>query len=280
MGDDRKSRQTNGGSGENEVNGERSSSICGPRFMAITGVLTVLLVIAVIHVAISENKKTYFDELLSTGGAIRSARYARSHDEATTIKAGGVCHTKECNNVANYIKKSLNPKADPCTDFYDYVCGGWKTSNPIPRSSSSYSTFTKLNSQVERSLQKILKASIKNIEGASEELMKMPSNIYRSCMDLKTINKIGDAPVKKLIKEIGGWSMDDKGTDWDEKTWDFKKTLLYIHKQYTSAGGPLFSVHIGDDPVNNSRHVIDVSKIDHNSNCKLTGSRDQEGKKC
>lgn len=263
MGDDRKRRQTNGGSGGNEVKGERSSSICGPRFMAITGVLTVLLVIAVIHVATSENKKTYFDELLSTGGAIRSARYARSHEEATTIKPGGVCHTKKCKNVANYIKKSINPKADPCTDFYDYVCGGWRKSNPIPKSSSSYSTFTKLNSQVEKSLREILSASIKNIEGASKELMKMPSDIYRSCMDLKTIDKVGDSPVKKLIREMGGWSMDSENTDWNEKTWDFKKTLLYIHNHYTSAGGPLFSVHISDDPVNNSRHIIDVSKTDH-----------------
>ncbi|XP_031559890.1 endothelin-converting enzyme 1-like [Actinia tenebrosa] len=260
MGDDRKRRQTNGGTDGNEVIGERSSSICGPRFMAITGVLTVLLVIAVIHVATSENKKSYFDELLSTGGAIRSARYARSHDEATTIKAGGVCHTKECKKVANYIKSSLNLKSDPCTDFYDYVCGGWKKKNPIPRSSSTYSTFTKLNSQVEKSLREILNAGIKSIEGANKELMKMPSDIYHSCMDLDTIDKVGDKPVKKLIKEMGGWSMDEKNKVWDEKTWDFKKILLYIHKQYTSAGGPLFSVHISDDPVNNSRHVIDIDQ--------------------
>jgi hypothetical protein len=226
--------------------------------MAITGVLTVLLVIAVIHVATSENKKSYFDELLSTGGAIRSARYARSHDETAT-KAGGVCHTKECKKVAKYIKGSINFTADPCDDFYNYVCGGWLEKNPIPRSSSSYSTFTKLNGQVEKSLKAILKAGISDIDGASEKLMRMPSDMYHSCMDLAAIDKVGDAPLKKLIQEMGSWSIDEESGDWDEKNWDFNKVLLYIHREYTSAGGPLFSVHISDDPVNNSRHVIDVS---------------------
>ncbi|KAK3741544.1 hypothetical protein QZH41_002928 [Actinostola sp. cb2023] len=258
MGDDRRRRPRSVSRDDKDGN---QRSICGPRFMAITGVLTVLLVIAVIHVATSENKRTYFDELLSTGGAIRSTRFARSHDETNrAAKKGGVCNTKECRKVAKYIKATMDTTQDPCNDFYQYVCGGWRKKNPIPRSSSSFSTFTKLHGKVEKSLRHILKAGISKIDGASKEIMKMPSDIYHSCMDLASINKTEDKPLRKLIKEMGSWSIDEKSGDWDEKTWDFEKILLFIHRHYTSAGGPLFSVHVSDDPVNNSRHIVDIIK--------------------
>lgn len=257
MGDDKRSRSRSVETGEKD---ERS--MCGPRFMAITGVLTVLLVIAVIHVATSENKKTYFDELLSTGGAIRSTRFARSHDEANRFsKPGGECHTKQCKEVAEYLKYSMDTSKDPCDDFYEYVCGGWKKKNPIPSSSSSYSTFTKLHGKVEKILRKILEGGISNITGATEAMMKMPTQIYQSCMDLKSIDATADKPLRKLIKQIGSWSIDEKSHDWDEKSWNFEDKLQLIHRKYTSAGGPLFSVHVSDDPVHNSKHIIDVSIV-------------------
>lgn len=256
MGDDRKGWRR---SAQKDDKDDRS--ICGPRFMAITGVLTVLLVIAVIHVATSENKKTYFDELLSTGGAIRSTRFARSHDETTkhTGIQGGVCDTKQCKKVADYLKYTMNFKQDPCSDFYEYVCGGWRKKNPIPASSSSYSTFTKLHGKVEKLLRRILEDGITKIDGATEAMMNMPSQIYQSCMDLKTIDTISDLPLKALITKMGSWSLDEMSNDWDEKNWNFVDILHLIHRSYTSAGGPLFSVHVSDDPVHNNRHIIDVS---------------------
>ena len=244
-------KRSDGGS---QMNDQESSWGCGARFLGILGVLTVILVVAVVHVATSDERKTYFDELVSTGGAIRSARDVRTHPKDEPVE---ICQSSDCQKVAKYINASMDHSKDPCTDFYDYVCGGWIKANPIPKSSSTYSTFAKLNGHVERNLRHILE---KGITASSKKLFHLPKSFYESCMDLKTIDRLGDKPLRDLIDKIGSWSINSK-SGWDKKSWDLEATLLKIHQSYTSAGGPLFSVHISDDPINNTRHIIEVSAV-------------------
>ena len=237
-----------------DMSDQQSTWGCGARFLGILGILTIILVVAVVHVATSDERKTYFDELLSTGGAIRSVRdvHARRKDEAA-----GVCQTSDCRKVAKYINASMDHSKDPCVDFFDYVCGGWIKANPIPKSSSTYSTFAKLNGHVERNLRHILE---KGISASNKKLFHLPKRFYESCMDLNTIEKLGDKPLRDLVDRIGGWIINSTSS-WNEKDWSLERTLLEIHKNYTSAGGPLFSVHISDDPINNTRHIIEVRVV-------------------
>lgn len=236
-----------------DMSDQQSTWGCGARFLGILGILTIILVVAVVHVATSDERKTYFDELLSTGGAIRSVRdvHARRKDEAA-----GVCQTSDCRKVAKYINASMDHSKDPCVDFFDYVCGGWIKANPIPKSSSTYSTFAKLNGHVERNLRHILE---KGISASNKKLFHLPKRFYESCMDLNTIEKLGDKPLRDLVDRIGGWIINSTSS-WNEKDWSLERTLLEIHKNYTSAGGPLFSVHISDDPINNTRHIIEIDQ--------------------
>ena len=225
---------------------------CGSRFVAIVGLLTVILLIAVVHVATREERDTHFDELLSTGGAIRAA-----HEVRRSVRSEDVCTSSECHDISKYIKASMDHTKNPCVDFFDYACGGWIKDNPIPRSSSTFSTFSKLNGHVEKTLRLILE---EKSHRRPADLIELPQNMYHSCMDLAEIEKRGAKPLKDLIREIGSWSVSREEPLWDEGTWDLESTLLFIQQNYTSAGGPLFSVHISDDPINNSRHIIQVNQ--------------------
>ena len=40
--------------------------------------------------------------------------------------------------------RSMDKSADPCMDFYQYSCGGWKKSNPIPPDQVGWSVYGKL----------------------------------------------------------------------------------------------------------------------------------------
>ena len=54
------------------------------------------------------------------------------------------CLSLDCVVVAADIIKSADFTVDPCQDFYQYACGGWIRSNPIPDGKSSWNTFKKL----------------------------------------------------------------------------------------------------------------------------------------
>ena len=40
---------------------------------------------------------------------------------------------------------AMDKSTDPCVDFYQYSCGGWKKTNPIPPDRTSWSVYAKLH---------------------------------------------------------------------------------------------------------------------------------------
>lgn len=254
------------------ANGEKkkeSRRCVGTLSVIVTGVLAVMLFAGVFYVFHSDSRESSFDELVTTGGAVRSLEARRS------LSNGGdyeqvVCTTEVCRNVSTYIKNSMDEKANPCNDFFQYACGGWIKKNPIPKTSSTFSTFSKLNQQIEKILRKILQSSSET----DTEVLKKVKKFYKSCMNMKKIEKRGDKPMRNLIKYLGSWPM-TKNSDWNEKTWDLSEVLLRIHQEFTSSGGPLFSIHVSDDPVHNEKHIIEVRRFsgshsnDNLKTCKL-----------
>src|SRR5215475_8684772 len=39
---------------------------------------------------------------------------------------------------------AMDRSADPCVDFYQYSCGGWKKANPIPPDRTSWGRYAQL----------------------------------------------------------------------------------------------------------------------------------------
>ena len=72
-----------------------------------------------------------------------------------------VCLSKTCVTVSSSILNSMDETVDPCDDFYQFACGGWLKSHPIPAGESRWDTFGVLR--------KANQIVLKNVLGEYEE---------------------------------------------------------------------------------------------------------------
>jgi endothelin-converting enzyme/putative endopeptidase len=98
---------------------------------------------------------------------------------------------------------ALDRSADACEDFYQYACGGWMKSTPIPDDEASWTrSFSVIRDRNEQILKELLEKFAK--EGGSEPYAKPLGDFYGACMDEAGIEKAGLAPLQPTLKMIDG----------------------------------------------------------------------------
>ncbi len=96
---------------------------------------------------------------------------------------------------------AMDRSADPCVDFYQYVCGGWTRDNPIPPDQSSWSVYGKLYNDNQRFLWGILADLADQKSGRSASQQKI-GDYFAACMDEGAVEKLGAAPLKPQLDAI------------------------------------------------------------------------------
>ena len=97
---------------------------------------------------------------------------------------------------------SLDRKADPCVDFFQFACGGWLAKHPIPDDRSSWSRFAEIDDSTETVLRAILEDAAAGKLGTGEPATKVGA-FYGSCMDEAAIEKKGTKAIKPLLTRAG-----------------------------------------------------------------------------
>jgi putative endopeptidase len=95
---------------------------------------------------------------------------------------------------------AMDRTADPCVDFYEYSCGGWKKMNPIPADQTTWSVYGKLYEDNLNYLRGILEeaSTAKDRDAVTQKI----GDYYSSCMDEAEVEKLGAKPLQPSLTAI------------------------------------------------------------------------------
>src|ERR1700688_3375612 len=104
----------------------------------------------------------------------------------------------------------LDRKADPCTNFYDFSNGAWRTNNPIPASMTKWSKRWAAGESAKDKLKELLETAAANKSAPKGSTEQIIGDYYGACMDESRVNARGIEPLKKwfatidAVKDNGG----------------------------------------------------------------------------
>ncbi len=155
---------------------------------------------------------------------------------------------------------TMDPSVDPCTDFFQYSCGGWLKKNPIPADKTSWGLTSKLADDNRVLLREILEAAAAPAPSKDPVKQKI-GDYYTACMDEKTIETAGATPLKTEFDRIAGMhskrdiaavaaSMPNRGALFDfSSDQDFKdSTQVIAEVDQDGLGLPDRDYYIKTDP--------------------------------
>ena len=103
--------------------------------------------------------------------------------------------------VEKDVLGAMDPKANPCQDFYRYACGSWLDTTKIPSDRSRWTrSFSTIDERNQKIIREILEQAGKN-PGTNPDTAKI-GTFYASCMDEAAIEKAGVEPLQPLLDEI------------------------------------------------------------------------------
>lgn len=99
------------------------------------------------------------------------------------------------------VQSAMDPTVNACEDFYQYACGGWVKSTPLPADKPSYGrSFNKIFDSNLDTLHTVLEAAAK--DPGTDPVAQKIGAYYGSCMDEAGANAAGLAPMKDLLAPI------------------------------------------------------------------------------
>lgn len=118
-----------------------------------------------------------------------------------------ICESPECVHAASEILYNLDPNhanIDPCVDFDQYVCGGWRERHDMRSDQGSIFTGTSMAENAQMRLRHILESDQTQSEASSpdsENFQKLKS-AYGACLDESAVKERGSKPLEDVLAQL------------------------------------------------------------------------------
>ncbi|KAK1799635.1 hypothetical protein P4O66_006090, partial [Electrophorus voltai] len=166
-----------------------------------------------------------------------------------------ICMTPDCVTAAARLLQNMDPRVDPCQNFYQHACGGWLERHVIPESSSLHSVFNVLRDELEIVLKGVLETECT----CDRDAFRKAKVLYRSCMNESVIEQRNSQPLLKLIDAMGDWPVASEGwsSTAEEPLW-LEDTLATLNTRYNRK--VLLDMFVWPDDRDSSHHVIHIDQ--------------------
>jgi endothelin-converting enzyme/putative endopeptidase len=139
---------------------------------------------------------------------------------------------------------SLDRTVDPCVNFYQYACGGWKKLNPIPADQATWDVYSKLANENQQFLWGILEQDAKATDRTP--IQQKVGDYFEACMNQPAINAAGDQPIQPALARIEALKTRP----------ELLAAIASLH--HDTPGNYFFRSSTGQDAVDSSTIIVEV----------------------